>query len=177
MKTQTVVTDVTKDDLVNLLSAAHFGSDWLGLDYKAGNNTNQNGSFEDKLANILLEGKKIVFIDFNVDDEEDVYGNLHHHFNKSEEAMHYDVTLKDIETGILKVSKAKAVIKNADTEGCEDKYVVEYDWQTRDTAKPGIYEGWFDIDFKGDVVEAGVDYPSAGKLRVPVTEDLLIYVR
>ena len=78
---------------------------------------------------------------------------------------------------ILKVSKAKAVIKNADTEGCEDKYVVEYDWQTRDTAKPGIYEGWFDINFKGDVVETGVDYPSAGKLRVPVTEDLLIYVR
>ena len=56
-------------------------------------------------------------------------------------------SMKDIETGILKVSKAKAVIKNADTEGCEDKYVVEYDWQTRDTAKPGIYEGWFDIDF------------------------------
>ena len=86
-------------------------------------------------------------------------------------------SMKDIETGILKVSKAKAVIKNADTEGCEDKYVVEYDWQTRDTTKPGIYEGWFDINFKGDVVEAGVDYPSAGKLRVPVTEDLLIYIR
>lgn len=86
-------------------------------------------------------------------------------------------SMKDIETGILKVSKAKAVIKNAGTEGCEDKYVVEYDWQTRDTAKPGIYEGWFDINFKGDVVEAGVDYPSAGKLRIPVTEDLLIYIR
>lgn len=86
-------------------------------------------------------------------------------------------SMKDIETGILKVSKAKAVIKNADTEGCEDRYIVEYDWQTRDTAKPGIYEGWFDIVFKGDVIEAGVDYPSAGKLRVPVTEDLLIYVR
>lgn len=86
-------------------------------------------------------------------------------------------SMKDIETGILKVSKARAVIKNADTEGCEDKYVVEYDWQPRDTAKPGIYEGWFDIVFKGDVVEDGVDYPSAGKLRVPVTEDLLIYVR
>lgn len=86
-------------------------------------------------------------------------------------------SMKDIETGILKVSKAKAVIKNADTEGCEDKYVVEYDWQTRDTAKPGIYEGWFDINFKGDVVEAGVDYPSAGKLRIPITEDLLIYIR
>ena len=86
-------------------------------------------------------------------------------------------SMKDTETGILKVSKAKAVIKNADTEGCEDKYVVEYDWQTRDTAKPGIYEGWFDIDFKGDVVEDGVDYPSAGKLRIPVSETLLIYVR
>ena len=86
-------------------------------------------------------------------------------------------SMKDIETGILKVSKAKAVIKNADTEGCEDKYVVEYDWQPRDTAKPGIYEGWFDIDFNGDVIEEGVDYPAAGKLRMPVTESLLIYVR
>lgn len=86
-------------------------------------------------------------------------------------------SMKDIETGILKVSKAKAVIKNADTEGCEDRYIVEYDWQTRDTAKPGIYEGWFDIDFKGDVIEEGVDYPSAGRLRVPVSESLLIYVR
>ena len=98
-------------------------------------------------------------------------------FHKALQDSDVVFSMKDIETGILKVSKAKAVIKNADTEGCEDKYVVEYDWQTRDTAKPGIYEGWFDIDFKGDVVEAGVDYPSAGKLRVPVTEDLLIYVR
>ena len=86
-------------------------------------------------------------------------------------------SMKDIETGILKVSKAKAIIKNADTEGCEDRYILEYDWEDRDTAKPGIYEGWFDVIFKGDVVEAGVDYPSAGRLRVPVSESLLIYVR
>ena len=86
-------------------------------------------------------------------------------------------SMKDAETGILKISKAKAFIKNADTEGCEDKYVVEYDWQPRDTAKPGIYEGWFDIKFNGDVVEEGVDYPSGGILRIPVIENLTIYVR
>ena len=86
-------------------------------------------------------------------------------------------TMKDTETGLLKISKAKALIKNADNEGCEDKYVLEYDWQPRDTAKPGIYEGWFDIKFNGDVVEEGVDYPNAGILRVPVAESLLIYIR
>lgn len=86
-------------------------------------------------------------------------------------------SMKDTETGLLKISKAKALIKNADTEGCEDKYVLEYDWQPRDTAKPGIYEGWFDIKFNGDVVEEGVDYPNAGILRVPVAESLLIYIR
>ena len=86
-------------------------------------------------------------------------------------------SMKDTETGILKISKAKAIIKNADTEGCEDKYVIEYNWQTRDTAKPGIYEGWFDITFNGDVIEESIDYPSAGKLRIPVAETLLIYVR
>ena len=86
-------------------------------------------------------------------------------------------SMKDTETGLLKISKAKALIKNADTEGCEDKYVLEYDWQPRDTAKPGIYEGWFDIKFNGDVIEEGVDYPNAGILRVPVAESLLIYIR
>lgn len=86
-------------------------------------------------------------------------------------------SMKDTETGLLKISKAKAIIKNADTEGCEDKYVLEYDWQPRDTAKPGIYEGWFDIKFNGDVVEEGVDYPNAGILRVPIAESLLIYIR
>lgn len=86
-------------------------------------------------------------------------------------------SMKDTETGLLKTSKAKAIIKNADTEGCEDKYVLEYDWQPRDTAKPGIYEGWFDIKFNGDIVEEGVDYPNSGILRVPVAESLLIYIR
>ena len=44
-------------------------------------------------------------------------------------------SMKDIETGILKVSKAKAVIKNADTEGCEDKYDRDYEWFYEEKSK------------------------------------------
>lgn len=102
MKTKTVVTDVTQEDLVNLLSTAHYGSDWLSIDYKAGNNTNHKGCFEENLANILLEGKKISFIDFNAEDEGNFYGNLPHKWNESEGGMYYDVTLEDIKTGIGK---------------------------------------------------------------------------
>ena len=84
--------------------------------------------------------------------------------------------MKDVETGLLKVAKADADIVLAQEEGCEEKYILQYKWKERDTKKEGIYEGWFEIDFNGNLKEEGVDYPS-GKMRVPVQEDLIIYVK
>ena len=84
-------------------------------------------------------------------------------------------SMKDVETGILKVSKADANIMLAEEGGCEENYVIEYKWDERDTKKPGIYKGWFEIDFNGNIYEAGVDYP-VGKMTVPIQEDLIIYV-
>ena len=89
-----------------------------------------------------------------------------------------DITfsMKDTETGILKISKAPTRLLLAETGGCEEKYVIEYDWTERDTKKPGIYKGWFDIKFRGDISEYGVSFPE-GKLIVPIQEDLMIYVK
>ena len=84
--------------------------------------------------------------------------------------------MKDVETGLLKVAKADADIVLAQEEGCEEKYILQYKWKERDTKKEGIYEGWFEINFNGNLKEEGVDYPS-GKMRVPVQEDLIIYVK
>lgn len=84
--------------------------------------------------------------------------------------------MKDTETDLLKVAKADADIVLAQEEGCEEKYILQYKWKERDTKKEGIYEGWFEIDFNGNLKEEGVDYPS-GKMRVPVQEDLIIYVK
>lgn len=85
-------------------------------------------------------------------------------------------SMVDTETGILKVSNAKANIVLADDDGCEEKYIIEYKWNKRDTKKEGIYEGWFDIKFNGDIKEEGVDYPE-GNLKVPILEKLVIYIK
>lgn len=84
--------------------------------------------------------------------------------------------MKDAETDLLKVAKADADIVLAQEEGCEEKYILQYKWKERDTKKEGIYEGWFEIDFNGNLKEEGVDYPS-GKMRVPIQEDLIIYIK
>jgi hypothetical protein len=64
----------------------------------------------------------------------------------------------------------------AETDGCEEKYIIEYRWKERDTKESGIYNGWFTIDFHGNITEEGVDYP-VGRLKMPISEDLKIYVK
>lgn len=83
--------------------------------------------------------------------------------------------MKDAETDLLKVAKADADIVLAQEEGCEEKYILQYKWKERDTKKEGIYEGWFEIDFNGNLKEDGVDYPS-GKMIVPIQEKLQIII-
>ena len=83
--------------------------------------------------------------------------------------------MKDVETDLLKVAKADADIVLAQEEGCEGKYILQYKWKERDTKKEGIYEGWFEINFNGNLKEEGVDYPS-GKMIVPIQEKLQIII-
>ena len=83
--------------------------------------------------------------------------------------------MKDVETNLLKVAKADADIVLAKEEGCEEKYILQYKWKERDTKKEGIYEGWFEINFNGNLKEEGVDYPS-GKMIVPIQEKLQIII-
>ena len=83
-----------------------------------------------------------------------------------------DITfsMRDTETGILKVSEAAAERVLAKDTGCEEKYILEYKWNERDTRKPGIYKGWFTINFNGHIGDAG-------KLIVPIQEELHIYIK
>ena len=83
--------------------------------------------------------------------------------------------MKDVETDLLKIAKADADIVLAQEEGCEEKYILQYKWKERDTKKEGIYEGWFEINFNGNLKEEGVDYPSR-KMIVPIQEKLQIII-
>ena len=85
-------------------------------------------------------------------------------------------SMKDVETGLLKISKAPARIVVAKDSGCDEKYILQYDWKPRDVKNEGIYEGWFDITFNGNLTEYGEEYLK-GNLKVPIQEILLIYVK
>lgn len=85
-------------------------------------------------------------------------------------------SMKNVETGLLKVAKAPVDIVLAKSEGCEEKYVLQYKWKERDTKESGVFEGMFEIKFNGNLSEDGIEYPN-GILKVPVEEPLLIYIR
>ena len=84
-------------------------------------------------------------------------------------------TMQNTETGLLKVSKAPAEVVLAKTDGCEENYVLQYKWKPRDVKEIGIYEGWFDITFNGNLTEAGEEFLK-GNFRIPVQEKLLIFI-
>lgn len=84
-------------------------------------------------------------------------------------------SMKDVETGLLKISKGKVNIVLTDEDSCEEHYILQYKWKPRDVNRIGTFEGWFEIKFNGDIVEDGVDYPE-GNMIVPVQEKLIIYI-
>lgn len=84
--------------------------------------------------------------------------------------------MRDNETGVMKISKAKANVVMAAEDTCENKYVLQYKWKERDVNRVGTYQGWFDISFNGNIISDGIDYPT-GNLKVPIEESLLIIVK
>ena len=85
-------------------------------------------------------------------------------------------SMVDTETGILKIGHAPAEVVLAKTDGCEENYILQYKWKERDVKNSGIFDGWFEIKFNGNLTEDGIDYPK-GNLKVPIQDTLRIYVR
>jgi hypothetical protein len=85
-------------------------------------------------------------------------------------------SMKNEETGILKISNAKANLVVAADDGCEEKYILQYKWIERDVRDKGYYTGWFNIKFNGNISSDGVEYPQ-GNLIVPIEERLRIVIK
>lgn len=85
-------------------------------------------------------------------------------------------SMRNVDTDILKISNAKCNIVLADDTGCEEIYVIEYKWKDRDTKEEGIFKGQFTIDFNGNISEEGVVFPE-GRMIMPISEDLIIYIK
>ena len=85
-------------------------------------------------------------------------------------------SMRNTESGLLKVANEPAIIVEAGDGGCEERYIIEYKWKPRDVKEPGIFIGWFEIKFNGDITEDGVEYPT-GNMKIPIEEDILIYIK
>ena len=96
--------------------------------------------------------------------------------NNALQDSHVFFSMKDKETGILKIAKEPAEIKVANSDSCEEEYVLQYSWKPRDVKKEGFFVGWFDIEFNGNIVENGIEYPQ-GNLKVPIQEELNIIIK
>lgn len=97
-----------------------------------------------------------------------------HIFNATLESSDVTFSMWD-ENDVLKISKATCNIFISETSGCEPRYIIEYQWQKKDTRKKGTYYGRFEITF-GSVKEEGQDFPN-GNLILPIHEDLIIIVK
>ena len=85
-------------------------------------------------------------------------------------------SMKNVDSGLWKISNASCNLMLEDSNGCEERYLIEYQWKPRDTKEPGIYQGFFIISFNGNISEYGVDFPQ-GKLIMPISEDLIIHIK
>lgn len=102
MKTRTIITELTQEDLVNLLCTATYGSSWLfcyAPDKKEVGITDED-CLEDEWAKCLLAGKKIACIDYYADEGEH-YGTLEHYTEEDGQTT-YLVSLQDIINGLQK---------------------------------------------------------------------------
>ena len=96
-------------------------------------------------------------------------------FNNAIQNADIFFSMKD-ENDKLKISKKKANLFKINESSCEERFIIGYKWDERDTNKEGKYEGWFDIYFNDDITEDGIEYPS-GHLKMPIHETLNIYIK
>lgn len=107
MKIKTTIESITHDDLVELFSAALYGSDIFGVDYDAEvynqcPDKKSDDCLEDKVARILLNDGSITISDCYAEDEDDFYGELRHEYDSSYQHMDYIVNIQDIKKGLAK---------------------------------------------------------------------------
>ena len=82
----------------------------------------------------------------------------------------------DVETNTPKISNAKANVVLANNDSCEEKYILQYQWKDRDVKNSGVFKGFFEIKFNGNISENGQVFP-VGNLKVPIEEDLMIIIK
>ena len=122
MKTQTKITELTKEDLSDLFSTALYGSNYLSADYDDTDDCDED-CYEDTMAMILLNGGTIRVTDGYADGCH--YGELPYQFNEDYDAT-YTLRLEDIIKGLERAA-------NGTFNAGENDEVIP-DWKDRNIA-------------------------------------------
>lgn len=96
-------------------------------------------------------------------------------FHECIQAADITFTMVNVDTNVTKIAKAKAYIKLREYDGCEEQYVICYDWKARDTKDCGTFKGTFEITFDPNIKNDSYSYPS-GILNMPIREELYIVI-
>lgn len=100
MKTKTIITEIEHDDLVDLLSTATYGSDYMVFDYREDKGLAAMWECaEDIAAEILLHGGRIYILDYNAEDEDEIYSDMAY-WDEDRGTAVYGITLEDIKRGL-----------------------------------------------------------------------------
>ena len=120
MKTKTTITELTKDDLVNLFCTAAEGSSWLDIcKGETTGITEEEGDFWcDICAKAVLAGHKVKCYDYYAEGE--TYGNLGRVIKGSGDAVYF-VGLDEIKKGLAKCADGTF---NSDND-CEKAWLLE----------------------------------------------------
>lgn len=97
MKTNTIINEITHEDLVNLFSTAFYDSNYLSVEYEEAIEYGEDDCHEDIIANILLNGGSVRVTDAYADGVH--YGNLKYEYNEDYDVT-YTVNLEDVKRGL-----------------------------------------------------------------------------
>ena len=128
MKVQTIITDITHDDLVNLFATATEGSNIFDVkkkktDYYGTPLESETDCREDTWAKVLLAGKPVFVYDYCADDSDEFYGNLPHEWRPKTQAMRYELTLENIRKGLERALGSQTYIAKYAQDVMDDEAV------------------------------------------------------
>lgn len=118
LQNNTRILDISHDEIVNLLSTAMYGSTYLSAEYDKDfynsipENKKQGDCYEDKMADVLLNGGEIYIYDNDSDGE--AYGSKGEVISNDygEEYTQYTITLADLIEGLEKCANSTYNVQN-----------------------------------------------------------------
>ena len=99
----------------------------------------------------------------------------YHKFHEMIQNADITFSMVDVNTGQYRIANSPAFSEKVECGCCNDEYGIGYQFTKRQVSVPGVYNGYFTINFGDDLKNVSYSYPS-GITKVPIREKLEIVV-